>query len=149
MAEILVLVGTESGNAQMVADLLQEELGKDGHVVEVQNKGGAGEGRLAERPVVLVCCSTHGEGELPENIRPLRDELAETKPDLRHLRYGVIALGDQTYSETFCRGGKTMDALFASLGAERVGERLEIDACTQPLPDEEALLWAREWVTLL
>jgi MioC protein len=27
--------------------------------------------------------------------------------------------------------------------------RLEIDACTQPLPDEEALNWAQEWVTML
>ena len=42
-----------------------------------------------------------------------------------------------------------MDALFAQRGARKVGERLEIDACTQPLPDEEALNWAQEWVTLL
>jgi MioC protein len=149
MADILILVGTESGNAQMVADLLQEELGREGHKVEVASSGGASAARLDARRVVLVCCSTHGEGELPENIRPLHDELARARPDLSHLRYGVIALGDQTYRETFCRGGKTMDALLAGLGAARVGERLEIDACTQPLPDEEALDWAREWVTLL
>jgi MioC protein len=149
MADILILVGTESGNAQMVADLLQEELGKEGHAVEVQSKGGAAEARLGERGLVLVCCSTHGDGELPDNIQPLHDELAAGKPDLSRLRYGVIALGDQTYHATFCRGGKTMDALLAGLGARRVGERLEIDACTQPLPDEEALDWAREWVTLL
>ena len=157
MADILILVGTESGNAQMVADLLREELAKDGHAVEVEakamdkakakDKGGAA--RLARPGVVLVCCSTHGEGELPENIRPIYDELARTRPDLSHLRYGVIALGDQSYRETFCRGGKTIDALLASLGAERIGERLEIDACTQPLPDEEALDWAKEWVSLL
>jgi MioC protein len=149
MADILILVGTESGNAQMVADLLEEELGKEGHGVEVHGKGGAASARLEARRNVLICCSTHGEGELPENIRPLHDELAGQKPDLSHLRYGVIALGDQTYHDTFCRGGKTMDALFAALGAERVGERLEIDACTQPLPDEEALHWAKEWVSLL
>lgn len=149
MADILILVGTESGNAQMVADLLKEELAKDGHAVEVEAKAKGAAARLARRGVVLVCCSTHGEGELPENIRPLYDELARTRPDLSHLRYGVIALGDQSYRETFCRGGKTIDALLASLGAERIGERLEIDACTQPLPDEEALDWAKEWVSLL
>ena len=149
MADILILVGTESGNAQMVADLLREELAKDGHAVEVVAKAKGGAARLARPGVVLVCCSTHGEGELPENIRPLYDELARTRPDLSHLRYGVIALGDQSYRETFCRGGKTIDALLASLGAERIGERLEIDACTQPLPDEEALDWAKEWVSLL
>ncbi len=149
MADILILVGSESGNAQMVADLLEEELAREGHAIEVRAKGGAEEAGLAARKTVLIVCSTHGEGELPENIRPLHDELARVRPDLSQLRYGVIALGDQTYRETFCRGGKTLDALFAALGAERIGERLEIDACIQPLPDEEALDWAREWVTLL
>ena len=28
-------------------------------------------------------------------------------------------------------------------------ERLEIDACTQPLPDEEAVQWSKDWVALL
>jgi len=149
MADILILVGSESGNAQMVADLLAEELGKDGHKISLEAKGTSAAERLARTPIALLCCSTHGEGELPENIRPLHDALAAARPDLSRLRYGVIALGDQTYRDTFCRGGKTMDALFASLGAARIGERLEIDACTQPLPDEEALMWAKEWVTLL
>ena len=38
---------------------------------------------------------------------------------------------------------------FAACGAQKLGERLEIDACTQPLPDEEALQWSKEWVGLL
>ena len=38
---------------------------------------------------------------------------------------------------------------FAACGARKLGERLEIDACTQPLPDEEALQWSKEWATLL
>ena len=149
MADILILVGTESGNAQMVADLLREELGKLGHRVEVMTGEDAGAGWQDGRDVVLICTATHGDGELPDNIIPLRDGLAAGRPDLAHIRYGVIALGDQTYHDTFCFAGKAMDALFAELGARRVGERLEIDACTQPLPDEEAMEWAKEWVTLL
>jgi len=148
MEELLIIVGTESGNAQMVADILQEEFAKEGRRAEIMSAGGMAEARLESRGVVLVCCSTHGDGELPENIRPLHGELLARRPDLSHLRYGVIALGDQTYHQTFCRGGKTMDRALAGLGAQRIGERLEIDACTQPLPDEEALDWAREWVTL-
>ena len=148
MADILILVGTESGNAEMVATALKEDLTARGHGVEVLS---AFEDPVAfsDRAHVLICCATHGLGELPDNIIPLSDALTAAPQDLSHLRYGVIALGDQTYEETFCNGGKTMDALFAKMGAERVGERLEIDACTQPLPDEEALEWAREWVTLL
>jgi MioC protein len=147
MAGILIVVGTESGNSQMVADLLQGELGRLGHAVDIANTGDHGTARLGQRDVVLVCTATHGDGELPDNIIPFADSLKRDRPDLSNLRYGVIALGDQTYKETFCQGGKAMDALFAELGARKVGERLEIDACTQPLPDEEALEWAKEWVT--
>lgn len=149
MTDILIIVGTESGNSQMVADLLKEELGKQGHAVEVMSKGTASDADFPRRDVVLICCATHGDGELPDNIIPLHDSLKEARPDLSHLRYSVIALGDQTYHDTFCFAGKAMDALFAELGARKLGERLEIDACTQPLPDEEALDWAKEWVTLL
>lgn len=148
MASILILVGTESGNAQMVADTLQEELARAGHDVETRAEGDSLE-ELGSGRVVLICTATHGLGELPDNIIPLHDALAREKPDLSTLRYGVIALGDQIYEETFCNGGRMMDRLFSELGARRIGERLEIDACTQPLPDEDAVEWAKEWVALL
>lgn len=150
MADILILVGTESGNAQMVADYLQDELGRLGHSIElVCEESSADELTLSTRTVVLVCTSTHGDGELPDNLIPLYEDLKSQQPDLSQVRYGVIALGDQTYSETFCKAGKMMDSVFAECGAHKVGERLEIDACTQPLPDEDALVWAKEWVSLL
>jgi MioC protein len=149
MSKILIIVGTESGNAQMCADHLADNLPGLGHEVEVAAEADAGGVDFDGRDAVLVCTSTHGDGELPDNIMPLAERLRGDKPDLSHLRYGVIALGDQTYKATFCQAGKDMDALFAACGAKKLGERLEIDACTQPLPDEEALSWAQEWVTML
>ncbi|MGC2854500.1 flavodoxin domain-containing protein [Novispirillum sp. DQ9] len=146
MSKILILVGTESGNAQMVGDTLMDEFTAQGHDAEVVSEGTLDDLGLETREIVLICTSTHGLGELPDNIIPIQEALEETKPDLSHLKYGVIALGDQTYSDTFCKAGKIMDALFASLGAVKVGERLEIDACTQPLPDEEAVDWSKEWL---
>jgi MioC protein len=149
MANILIIVGTESGNAQMCADHLADNLPRLGHAIEVAGDADAGRVELAGCEIVLICTSTHGDGELPDNLIPLAERLRQSSPDLGTMRYGVIALGDQTYSSTFCKAGKDMDALLAACGAQKVGERLEIDACTQPLPDEDALNWAREWVTLL
>ena len=148
MADIAILVGTESGNAQMVADTLNDELGMD-HDVVVHEEPELDELDLASREIVIICCSTHGDGELPDNIIPLHDTLKESDMDLSHLKYGIVALGDQTYHQTFCQAGKDMDAVFAARGAVRVGERLEIDACTQPLPDEDALDWAKEFMAEL
>jgi MioC protein len=42
-----------------------------------------------------------------------------------------------------------MDALLGTLGARKIGDRLEVDASTQPLPDEEAVGWVKEWVKLV
>jgi MioC protein len=148
MADILILIGTESGNAQLVGDTLQDTLTAKGHKVAVDDNAGA-DAVTGAKDVVLIVTATTGMGDLPANIQPLADQLTEANADLSHLRYGVIALGDQTYQDTFCGGGKKMDALFEKLGAKRVGDRLEIDACTQPVPDEEAVKWVEEWERLL
>jgi MioC protein len=146
MATILILVGTESGNAQMVADALQPVLATAGHAVDVTDKA-ATAADLQAHDVLLVVCATHGSGDIPTNILPLVEALHRDKPDLSGHRYGVIALGDMTYQDTFCGGGKKVDEVLERCGAKKVGERLEVDASEQPLPDEEALTWIEGWKT--
>jgi len=149
MTDIAILVGTESGNAQMVADALQEELEALNHEVSLHEEPEVGEVDLANRDVMIISCATHGDGELPDNIIPFCDHLKTVRPDLSHIRYGIVALGDQTYHQTFCQAGKDIDALLASCGAVRIGERFEVDACVQPLPDEDARDWVKGWLELL
>ena len=146
MATILILVGTESGNAQMVADALKPVLAEAGHVVDVTDKA-ATFADLQAHDVLLVVCATHGSGDIPTNILPLVETLEREKSDLSGHRYGVIALGDMTYQDTFCGGGKKVDQVLELCGAKKVGDRLEVDASTQPLPDEEALAWIEGWKT--
>ena len=148
MASILILVGTESGNAQMVADALKPVLEGSGHKVDVTDKA-ATKSDLQAHNVLLVVCATHGSGDIPTNILPLAETLERERPDLSGHRYGVIALGDMTYQDTFCGGGKNVDKVLALCGATKIGERLEVDASVQPLPDEEALAWVESWKALV
>ena len=148
MARILILVGTESGNAQMVADALKPVLRAAGHSVDVTDKA-ATPADLASHDVLLVVCATHGSGDIPTNIQPLAETLQRDRPDLSGHRYGVVALGDMTYQDTFCCGGKKVDKAFELCGARRIGDRLEVDASSQPLPDEEALGWVEDWKALV
>ncbi len=149
MTSIAIFVGTESGNAQMVAEALNDELSRLDHDVEIVEEFDDGVDALEGHDTIIISCSTHGLGELPDNIIPLHEAMSENTPDLSHVKYGVIALGDQTYADTFCKAGKDMDGVFESCGAKRIGDRLEIDACTQPLPDEEAIDWVKEWLEML
>ena len=148
MAKILILVGTESGNAQMVADALTPVLETAGHVVDISDKAASSADLLAH-DVLLIVCATHGSGDIPTNIQPLAQTLERERPDLSSHRYGVVALGDMTYQDTFCGGGKKVDRALELCGARRIGDRLEVDASSQPLPDEEALGWVEGWKVLV
>jgi sulfite reductase alpha subunit-like flavoprotein len=59
--------------------------------------------------------------------------------------YGVIALGDRTYKDTYCQGGMRFDALLTQLGARRAGEVLLHDASSGTLPEEVAAQWIVPW----
>ena len=82
MATILILVGTESGNAQMVADALQPVLATAGHAVDVTDKA-ATAADLQAHDVLLVVCATHGSGDIPTNILPLSRPCTATDPTCR------------------------------------------------------------------
>src|SRR5258708_30492471 len=144
VARILILVGTESGNAQMVADALKPVLMAAGHSVDVTDKA-ATSADIRSHDVLLVVCATHGSGDIPTNILPLAETLERERPDLSGHRYGMIALGDMTYQDTFCGGGKKVDKVFALCGAQRLGDRPRVGAAPPPLPGEEAAPWVGDW----
>ncbi|MCX7807330.1 MAG: flavodoxin domain-containing protein [Deltaproteobacteria bacterium] len=147
--EIFLIVGSESGTAEMVGDAVASALEAQAHRVIRYQGGGLEEARLEERRIVLVCTSTTGIGDVPQNIRPLYEALATKRPPLHHLRYGVIGLGDRNYRESFQGAPKKWDALLSELGATRVGTRLELDATDNPTPDEDALMWLPKWLEAL
>ncbi|GAB4212772.1 MAG: flavodoxin [Sandaracinaceae bacterium] len=149
LMKILLIVGSESGNAEMVADCVTTELERLGHTVSTFREGTLADAALGDHQVVLICSSTTGIGDVPQNVEPLFEALGSERPDLSHVRYGVIGLGDRNYKDSFLGGPKKWDALFTELGARRVGERLELDATDNPTPDVDAVAWIPGWLALL
>jgi MioC protein len=145
--KINILVGTMTGTAQMCAQ--EMELALDGDEVKVATllMDKLDPGVFAEREAAyLICTSTYGQGDVPDNAKALYEALCTQKPDLRGVRYGVFGLGDRTYAETFNFGGKRFDEILAELGAERIGERHMHDASSGILPEETALEWCQPWL---
>ena len=145
-AKIIILVGTMTGTAQLCAQ--EMELALDDGDTEVETLlMEKVDGSVFTRPgVFLICTSTYGQGDVPDNARALYEELKSKRPDLSRVRYGVFGLGDRTYAETFNFGGKRFDEILAELGAERIGERHMHDASSGILPEETALEWCQEWL---
>jgi sulfite reductase alpha subunit-like flavoprotein len=144
--KLTILVGTMTGTAQLVADEVADALGRDGVAADVVVMDGLDAGVFRDGGAFLICTSTYGQGDVPDNAQKLFADLEVTKPDLARVAYGVIALGDRTYAQTFCFGGKRFDALLQSLGARRIGEAMIHDASAGTIPEEEAVTWIGPWL---
>jgi len=144
--KINILVGTMTGTAQLCAQEMELSLGDDDVQVEALLMDGLDATVFSREGVFLICTSTYGQGDVPDNARALYEDLKAKRPDLSRVRYGVFGLGDRTYAETFNFGGKKFDELLAQLGAERVGERHTHDASSGILPEETALEWSQDWL---
>jgi sulfite reductase alpha subunit-like flavoprotein len=147
--DLTILVGTMTGTAQSVAQEVELVLEDENTRVKVVPMDGLDAGAFSGAGVFLVCSSTYGQGDVPDNARALYESLKSARPNLARVRYGVIALGDRTYADTFCNGGRRFDALLAELGAHRVGEIMLHDASAGTLPEEIATGWARNWIALV
>lgn len=146
---VTILVGTMTGTAEMVADEVKTVLGGKGFAAEVRLFDGLGAEIFAGGGLFLVCSSTYGQGDVPDNARDFVAAVTAARPDLSAVRYGVIALGDRTYAQTFCHGGLALDRLLAELGATRLGAALTHDASSGDLAEDVAVDWAADWADLV
>ena len=144
--KVTILVGTMTGTAQLCAQ--EMELALDDGETQVQTllMDDLDGSVFAREGVFLICTSTYGQGDVPDNAKALYEDLQKTRPDLSQVRYGVFGLGDRTYAETFNFGGKRFDDILTELGAQRIGERVQHDASSGVLPEETALEWCQAWL---
>lgn len=145
-ARITILIGTMTGTAQLCAQEMELALDDGETQVEALLMDGLDSTVFDREGLFLICTSTYGQGDVPDNARALYEDLQKKRPDLSRVRYGVFGLGDRTYAETFNYGGKRFDDILAELGARRVGERYRHDASSGVLPEEKAVEWCREWL---
>ncbi|HSV79116.1 MAG TPA: flavodoxin domain-containing protein [Ramlibacter sp.] len=145
--KLKILVGTMTSTADYVAQAIQMDCADLVDAIEVQLMDGLDIGVFDEADVLyLICTSTYGSGDVPDNARQLYDSLDLQPRFLGHVRYGVIALGDRTYLQTFCFGGRKFDERLQDLGARRIGEVWCHDASAGTLPEELGTAWCREWL---
>ncbi|WP_418515815.1 sulfite reductase subunit alpha [Curtobacterium flaccumfaciens pv. flaccumfaciens] len=132
-----VLFGTQTGNAEFLADELVAGAKARGLGGRASALDAVTPEQLAEMSHVLVVTSTYGEGEMPDNAGLFWDGIqASTVPRLEGLQYAVLGLGDTSYDE-FCQAGKLLDTRFEQLGATRIHDRVDCDVDFE----DPAALW--------
>lgn len=140
-----ILVATMTGTAEMVAEALQDRFAQLGGTAEIAQMDKLDAAMLTPG-LYLVCSSTYGQGDVPDNAQALFEQLGRERPDLAGIAFGLVALGDMTYPQTFCFGGKRIGRLLAELGANQIGEPLLHDASAGTLPEDVAADWFEAWV---
>ena len=143
---VTILVGSDSGNAELTADQLASELrgasqgGGSDTPITVRDLGSFTPTELDRAQLHLIVCSTYGDGELPTNAREFTAALADA--DLAGLRFAVFGMGDKSYTKTYSRGSELLSEALERAGAERLGEYGRHDAGSGDDPAELALDWA-------
>lgn len=141
--KITILYGTETGNAEMLAEDIQAEL-EGAHEVDCLNLSDMGVGDFDAARLYLLVCSTYGDGELPASAQPFAEAMAAQKPDLSAIHFAIFGLGDSEYDETFNHGPKKLAELMLAHGAQQLGERVAHDASGDDMAEDLAMPWAEE-----
>lgn len=135
--EVTVLYGTETGTARSLAESMAEKLDAANFLVTCSALDDFKPKKLKKTEDVLIITATHGEGDPPDNAISFYEFLHSRKaPKLDHLRFAVLALGDESY-EFFCQTGKDFDKRLEELGGERLYDRVDCDLDF----DEQASEW--------
>ncbi len=81
MSSIQIIVGSMLGASEYVAEACQQTLEANGHNVMLHFQPDLA--NIAyKNQIWLVCTSTHGAGDFPDNIQPFVDQLTASDLDL-------------------------------------------------------------------
>jgi sulfite reductase (NADPH) flavoprotein alpha-component len=143
--KILVAFASQTGAAERIAWLSANALASSGSFVRVEALGGLTARDLAEAGTLLVVTSTYGAGEAPDSARVFARKQMAQPPQLKGLRYAVLALGDRKYDATFCGFGRSVDRWLAAGRATRLFDVI----CVNGDDDDSAMTrWCDELTRL-
>ena len=136
---ICILSGSTLGGAEYVAEHLNDVLETQGFSTALFH--GPNLSDIENEKIWLIVTSTHGAGELPDNLKPLFDELVDSQKDFSDVRFAVVGLGNSDY-DTFCYAAEQVEQTLQVKSAVKICETLKIDVLN--VDDQES--YAEEWL---
>ncbi len=139
MANIQIIVGSMLGGTEYVAEACQETLDNLGHQTTLHFTP-----ELDQIPhqdqFWLICTSTHGAGDYPDNLMPFVKQLTASDQDLSTTKFAVIGIGDSSY-DTFCQAAKNIEKLLKSKGCKKIIKLKTFDMQQEIDPECESQIW--------
>jgi len=139
MANIQIIVGSMLGGTEYVAEACEETLVALNHKVTVHLQPDFSQIPI-ENQIWLVCSSTHGAGDLPDNIQNFVCDLRSCAQDLSLISFFTIAVGDSNY-DTYCQAAKKIENLLLTKRCNKIIEILTLDMSLDIDPEDLAQQW--------
>lgn len=147
----LVLYGTETGNAQDLAEevgRITERLHFSTRVVGLDNTSPPA---LSQYTITIFVVSTTGQGDFPSNAKSFWTSLLKRKLPhdfLKNVRFAVVGLGDSSYPK-FNWAARKLGKRLNQLGAQEFIEACEADEQGDEGTDGTFLAWSQRLRTVL
>ena len=142
MSSFQVIVGSMLGGSEYVAEACEETLTALGHDVELHFQPDFAQIN-SENQTWLICTSTHGAGDYPDNIQAFVTDLEKSDQDLSSIKFLTIGIGDSSY-DTFCFAAKNLNKLLISKGCVEIIPLTTLDMSEDIDPEERSQNWLNE-----
>lgn len=139
MSSFQIIVGSMLGGSEYVAEACEETLSELGHDVELHFQPSFDE-ITRENQTWLICTSTHGAGDYPDNIQAFVSDLENSDQDLSSTKFLTIGIGDSSY-DTFCYAAKNINKLLLSKGCNETLPLFTLDMSDDIDPEELSQHW--------
>jgi MioC protein len=163
MSSIQIIVGSMLGGTEYVAEACEETLKELDHHVDIHlkpdlqnvinntfltNNEQNNSDNLTKNPIWIVCTSTHGAGDYPDNIKQFVSDLSNCDQDLSTVSFLTIGIGDSSY-DTFCKAAMDLSKLLISMGCNELTPIKTFDMSEDIDPEDLAQQWISTNIDLL
>ena len=140
--DVLLLVGTQTGNSEIVADAIGDRLGDLGFAVHLLDMAEAYPEVLEDHGQIIAVTCTWSDGTFPDNAVDFVEALGDVRPALEGARFGVCGLGDRDYDPFYQTAAIKLSDLLKGCGATEAAPLHDIDGGPTPADLEGAVAWA-------
>jgi MioC protein len=163
MSSIQIIVGSMLGGTEYVGEACEETLKELDRNVDIhlkpdlisilnntfsKQKEQKTADNSTQKSIWILCTSTHGAGEYPDNIKQFVSDLSNCDQDLSTVSFLTIGIGDSSY-DTFCKAAVDISKLMISKGCKEITQLKTFDMSEDIDPEDLTQQWIRTNIDLL
>lgn len=125
---ILITYGTQTGNAEGLAHDWAGMANGMGFSATVKDLGDVTPDEIKATERFIIVTSTYGDGEMPDSVEPLWQDVQANQYDFSNTNFAVLGLGDVSY-DYFCQAAIDWDKRLQDLGGKQAykNENCDVD----------------------